>query len=78
LHVSNIEQSIDVNGPVSTACNRWTQFAKSSRASSSRVGDAVGVARARIRGDIDRFESFIEQRGRETGARRGSINAPHS
>jgi hypothetical protein len=25
LHVSNIEQSIDVNVPVSTAYSRWTQ-----------------------------------------------------
>jgi len=76
LHVSNIEQSIDVNGPVSTACNQWTQFAKSSRASSSTVGDAVGVAHAHP--ERHRFKSLIEQRGRETGARRGSINAPHS
>jgi uncharacterized membrane protein len=42
------------------------------------VGDAVGVATSRIRGDLKRFKEFIEQRGRETGAWRGSINAPHS
>jgi uncharacterized membrane protein len=42
------------------------------------VGDAVGVAAARIRGDLRRFKQFIEQRGRETGGWRGSINAPHS
>ena len=42
------------------------------------VGDAIGVASARIRGDLQRFKEFIEQRGRETGAWRGSINAPHA
>ena len=42
------------------------------------VGDAVGVVSARVRGDLARFKDFIEQRGRETGAWRGSINAPHA
>jgi uncharacterized membrane protein len=40
------------------------------------VGDAVGVASARVRGDLQRFKDFIEQRGRETGAWRGSIDPP--
>jgi uncharacterized membrane protein len=153
--VSNIEQSIDVNVPVSTAYNQWTQFEEFPRfmegvreirqlddrrlvwraeiagkektwdaeiaeqipdarvawRSTSgaknagvvtfhkltpdttrimlqmdydpegvveNVGDALGVASARIRGDLQRFKDFIEQRGRETGAWRGSINAPHA
>jgi uncharacterized membrane protein len=42
------------------------------------VGDAVGVVSSRVRGDLERFKDFIEQRGRETGAWRGSINAPHA
>ena len=42
------------------------------------VGDAVGVVSARVRGDLARFKDFIEQRGQETGAWRGSINAPHA
>jgi uncharacterized membrane protein len=42
------------------------------------VGDAIGVVSARVRGDLQRFKDFIEQRGRETGAWRGSINAPHA
>jgi len=42
------------------------------------VGDAVGVVSSRVRGDLTRFKDFIEQRGRETGAWRGSINAPHA
>src|SRR5262249_48161671 len=42
------------------------------------VGDAVGAATSRMRGDLHRFKEFIEQRGRETGAWRGSINAPRA
>ncbi len=42
------------------------------------VGDAVGVVSSRVRGDLARFKDFIEHRGRETGAWRGSINAPHA
>ena len=42
------------------------------------VGDAIGVVSSRVRGDLARFKDFIEQRGRETGAWRGSINAPHA
>ena len=153
--MSNIEKSIDVNVPVRTAYNQWTQFedfprfmegvrevrqlddkrlawraeiggkeksweaeiteqipdariAWRSRAGArnggvvtfhridddttrvmlqldydpegvvENVGDALGVASARVRGDLERFKEFIEQRGRETGAWRGSINAPHS
>ena len=40
--------------------------------------DRVEVASARVRGDLERFKQFIEERGHETGAWRGSINAPHS
>jgi uncharacterized membrane protein len=153
--VSNIEQSIDVHVPVSTAYNQWTQFEefprfmegvrevrqlsdkrlawraeiggkeKSWEAEISEqipdariawhsiggaknagvvtfhridddttrvmlqleydpegivenVGDAVGVASTRVRGDLQRFKDFIEQRGRETGGWRGSINAPRA
>jgi uncharacterized membrane protein len=41
------------------------------------VGDALGVMTARIKGDLARFKEFIESRGRETGAWRGDIPAPH-
>jgi uncharacterized membrane protein len=42
------------------------------------VGDALGLVKNRVKGDMERFKDFIEQRGRETGAWRGSINAPHA
>jgi hypothetical protein len=41
------------------------------------VGDAVGVVSSRVRGDLQRFKEFIEARGRETGAWRGSVEQPH-
>ena len=39
------------------------------------VGDALGLLRRRVRGDLERFKDFIERRGTETGAWRGSIAA---
>jgi len=40
------------------------------------VGDALGFTKRRVRGDLDRFKEFIEQRGAETGAWRGEVDQP--
>lgn len=37
------------------------------------VGDALGVVKLRVKGDLERFRSFVEERGVETGAWRGEI-----
>jgi uncharacterized membrane protein len=37
------------------------------------VGDMLGVVTARVRGDLERFKKFIEGRGSETGAWRGTV-----
>jgi uncharacterized membrane protein len=37
------------------------------------VGDKLGFASRRVEGDLDRFKEFIEARGVETGAWRGTI-----
>jgi uncharacterized membrane protein len=37
------------------------------------VADFFGVTSSRVEGDLQRFKSFIESRGRETGAWRGEI-----
>lgn len=37
------------------------------------VGDAMGVVTQRVQGDLERFKEYIESRGRETGAWRGTI-----
>lgn len=43
------------------------------------VGDAVGVMSHRVQGDLERFKDFVESRGHETGAWRGSVSQgrPH-
>jgi uncharacterized membrane protein len=37
------------------------------------VGDALGIVKMRTSGDLRRFKEFLEHRGKETGAWRGSI-----
>jgi uncharacterized membrane protein len=37
------------------------------------IGDAMGAIRMRTRGDLQRFKAFIESRGTETGAWRGTV-----
>jgi uncharacterized membrane protein len=39
-----------------------------------KIGTAVGVATARVKGDLKRFKEFIESHGTETGAWRGEIH----
>jgi uncharacterized membrane protein len=39
-----------------------------------KVGTALGVASARVKGDLKRFKEFIEARGQESGAWRGEIH----
>jgi uncharacterized membrane protein len=39
------------------------------------VGDALGLVKRRVRGDMERFKEFIEARGHETGGWRGQIGA---
>jgi uncharacterized membrane protein len=37
------------------------------------VGDAAGFVTRRVEGDLERFKEYIERRGQETGAWRGTI-----
>ena len=37
------------------------------------VGDALGLVTRRVKGDMKRFKEFIEARGQETGAWRGTV-----
>ncbi|CAL9279010.1 MULTISPECIES: SRPBCC family protein [unclassified Streptomyces] len=37
------------------------------------VGDKLGFVKRQVRGDLERFKSFIESRGTETGAWRGEV-----
>ncbi|HEX8286996.1 MAG TPA: SRPBCC family protein [Pyrinomonadaceae bacterium] len=38
------------------------------------VGSALGFVDSRVQGDLERFKTFIESRGSETGAWRGEIH----
>jgi uncharacterized membrane protein len=38
-----------------------------------KAGDVLGAVRMRTKGDLDRFKEFIEARGAETGAWRGTV-----
>jgi uncharacterized membrane protein len=40
------------------------------------VGDFIGMTQRRIKGDLERFKAFIENRDVETGAWRGEIPRP--
>ncbi len=40
------------------------------------VGSALGVVERRVKGDLERFKAFIEERGSATGAWRGEIERP--
>jgi uncharacterized membrane protein len=42
------------------------------------AADAVGVVSRRIENDLERFKEFIENRGQETGAWRGTIREGHT
>ena len=39
-----------------------------------KAGDVLGIVKSRTKGDLERFKSFIESRGAETGAWRGEVN----
>jgi uncharacterized membrane protein len=41
------------------------------------VGSALGVVDERVEGDLERFKTFIESRGNETGEWRGKIQSGH-
>jgi uncharacterized membrane protein len=40
------------------------------------VGDKLGFVKRRVKGDLERFKSFIESRGTETGGWRGEVERP--
>jgi uncharacterized membrane protein len=39
-----------------------------------KAGDVLGIVERRAEGDLERFKSFIEERGTETGAWRGEVS----
>ena len=43
------------------------------RGALEKIGDSLGIVERRVRGDLERFKDFIEERGTATGAWRGEI-----
>ncbi|HYZ73065.1 MAG TPA: SRPBCC family protein, partial [Chthoniobacterales bacterium] len=43
-----------------------------------KTGDALGIPSGRVQGDLERFRTFIEERGRETGGWRGEIEGENT
>jgi uncharacterized membrane protein len=41
-----------------------------------KAGDALGIVKRRVKGDLDRFKKLMEEQGVETGAWRGEIEQP--
>jgi uncharacterized membrane protein len=41
-----------------------------------KVGDALGVLKRRVKGDLEKFKELIESRGRASGAWRGEVRPP--
>jgi uncharacterized membrane protein len=41
-----------------------------------KVADKTGIVDSRVKGDLERFREFVESRGGETGAWRGTVERP--
>ena len=41
-----------------------------------KAGDALGLVKRRVKGDLERFKAMMESRGGETGAWRGDVESP--
>ena len=74
--MTQIIETIDVDVPVSTAYDQWTQFASLPRfldgvESITQFGDTRTRWKVSITGQVREFES----QGTESGARRGDVDA---
>lgn len=59
-------------------CRVMLQMNYEPRGLVEKVGDMVGAPAMRVCGNLQRFKEFLESRGSETGAWRGSIDEPGS
>jgi uncharacterized membrane protein len=68
---------VTFHGLSKNRCRVMLQVDYDPKGVAENAGDGLGVMRVRTEGDLERFKSFIEARGVETGAYRGSIASPH-
>jgi uncharacterized membrane protein len=60
--------------PLGTSRTRVTvRLSYEPKGVTEKIGDMLGVVSRRVEGDLERFKEFIEARGRETGAWRGTV-----
>jgi hypothetical protein len=41
-----------------------------------KAGDALGILKRRVKGDLERFKALIEDQGEASGAWRGEVETP--
>ena len=58
----------------STKTRVTVQLQYEPRGITEKIGDMFGVVSRRVEGDLERFKKFIEARGQETGAWRGTVS----
>jgi uncharacterized membrane protein len=58
----------------STKTRVTVQLQYEPRGITEKIGDMLGVVSRRVEGDLERFKNFIEARGQETGAWRGTVS----
>jgi uncharacterized membrane protein len=49
------------------------QLSYEPRGATEKIGDMLGMVSRRVQGNLEHFKNFIESRGRETGAWRGTV-----
>lgn len=57
-------------------CRVTLQMTFEPEGAAEQVADKLGLASARLKGDMERFKEFIESRGAETGSWRGRVDEP--
>ncbi|MFF3214209.1 SRPBCC family protein [Streptomyces sp. NPDC002886] len=56
-----------------TRCKVMLQLDYDPEGFAENVGDKLGFVKRRVTGDLKRFKTYIEDRGRETGSWRGEV-----
>ena len=56
-----------------SVCKVMLQMEFEGKDFAEKAADAIGIVKARIKGDLQRFKEFSEKRGSETGAWRGEV-----
>jgi uncharacterized membrane protein len=59
-------------------CRVMLQMAYEPSDWAEKSADALGVIKRRIKSDLEHFKEFIEARGQETGAWRGTVKQPRT